>query len=94
MENILSKRFSGRHAIRKKKGLFRADSLAQGDKNTVYVIKEVDTEDTEMKDFLFTLGCYPGEDITIVSCLAGNMVVSIKDARYSIDMDLAKAIII
>jgi ferrous iron transport protein A len=94
MENILSKKFSRRHAIRKKNDLSRTDSLAQADNNTVYVIREIDTEDTEMKDFLFTLGCYPGEDITIISCLAGNMVVSIKDARYSIDMDLAKAIII
>ena len=48
----------------------------------------------EIKNFLFTLGCYEGESVTIVSVLAEIYVISVKDARYSIDKDLAEAILI
>jgi len=59
-----------------------------------YVIKEVDTfGDEEMKSFLFSLGCYSGETITVLS-KKRNLVVSIKDARYNIDSELAQAILI
>lgn len=68
--------------------------LSQGELNVEYIIKNIDTQDEEIKNFLFTLGCYQGEKITIISLLADNMVLSIKDARYSIDIDLAKAILI
>ena len=47
-----------------------------------YIIKTIDTDDEEMKSFLFTLGCYEGEPITIISRLKGGCVVSIKDSRY------------
>lgn len=57
-----------------------------------YVIKDVNTgNDEEMKSFLFSLGCYSGERITVVD-KKRNLVVSIKDARYNIDSDLASAI--
>lgn len=56
------------------------------------VIKDIDTNDEEMKDFLFSLGCYSGEKITVVSRRNGGFVVSIKDARYNIDNQLAEAI--
>ena len=57
-----------------------------------YVIKDVDTfGDDDMKSFLFSLGCYSGETITVVD-KKKNLVVSIKDARYSIDPELAGAI--
>lgn len=69
-------------------------NLTEAEINQEYTIKEVKTDDEEMKNFLFTLGCYAGEEITIISILAENYVISIKDARYSIDQDLAKAIII
>ena len=59
---------------------------------TEYVIKKIDTEgDEEMESFLFTLGCYSGENITVVD-KKKNLVVSIKDARYNIDPELAAAI--
>ncbi|MBO7362239.1 MAG: ferrous iron transport protein A [Lachnospiraceae bacterium] len=59
---------------------------------TEYVIKKIDTEgDEEMENFLFTLGCYSGENITVVD-KKKNLVVSIKDARYNIDPELAAAI--
>lgn len=57
-----------------------------------YIVKEVLTEDEELKSFLFSLGCYSGEPITVISHIKGGCVVSVKDARYNIDTDLAKAI--
>ncbi len=60
-----------------------------------YIIKDVQTDDDdEMKAFLFSLGCYSGEPITVISRLKGGCVVSIKDARYNIDNQLAEAILI
>ena len=57
-----------------------------------YIVKEIQTEDEELKSFLFSLGCYSGEPITVISHIKGGCVVSIKDARYNIDTDLARAI--
>lgn len=57
-----------------------------------YIIKEIITDDEEMDSFLFTLGCYSGEPITVISHLKGGCVVSIKDGRYNIDNQLAEAI--
>ena len=59
-----------------------------------YVIKSVETHDDELNAFLFSLGCYSGEVITVVSHLKGGCVVSIKDGRYNIDRQLAEAIIV
>ncbi|MBQ8288769.1 MAG: ferrous iron transport protein A [Clostridia bacterium] len=59
-----------------------------------YVIRRIDTDDEELNAFLFSLGCYSGETITVVSHLKGGCVVSIKDARYNIDNQLAEAILI
>lgn len=62
--------------------------------NREYTIKEVMANDEELKNFLFTLGCYEGETVTVLSVLGENYVISVKDARYSIDKDLAEAIIV
>ncbi len=59
-----------------------------------YRIVEIADVDKEMRDFLFTLGCFDGEEITLISRLADNYVIHIKNARYSIDSELAKAILI
>ena len=59
-----------------------------------YIIKDIQTDDEEMDAFLFTLGCYSGEPITVVSRKKKNCVVSIKDGRYNIDNFLAEAIIV
>ncbi len=70
-------------------------TLADGQKDIEYTIVAIETHfDEEMKDFLFSLGCYPGEKVTILSNLQKNFIISIKDARYSIDDDLARAIVI
>ena len=57
-----------------------------------YTIRDIRTEDEELDAFLFSLGCYAGESITVVFRHGSNSVVSIKDARYSIDKQLAAAI--
>ena len=57
-----------------------------------YIIRDIVTEDEELNSFLFSLGCYSGEPITVISHIKGGCVVSIKDARYNIDNDLAQAI--
>ena len=57
-----------------------------------YIVKAIVTDDEELEVFLFSLGCYSGEPITVVSRVRGGCVVSIKDGRYNIDTDLAGAI--
>lgn len=57
-----------------------------------YVVRSIATDDEELDAFLFSLGCYSGEKITVVSRRRGGCVVSIKDGRYSIDTQLADAI--
>ena len=59
-----------------------------------YIIKSIDTDDEELNAFLFSLGCYTGQPITVISQLKGGCIVSIKDGRYNIDTQLAQAIII
>ena len=59
-----------------------------------YLVQRIDTDDEELNAFLFSLGCYEGQPITVVSHLKGGCVVSIKDGRYNIDNQLAEAILI
>lgn len=69
-------------------------TLREAQEGEEYIIKEILTDDEELDAFLFSLGCYSGEPITVVSHLKGGCVVSIKDGRYNIDNQLAEAIII
>ncbi|MCI5774110.1 MAG: ferrous iron transport protein A [Erysipelotrichaceae bacterium] len=69
-------------------------NLSQGEIQKEYTIKDIMIDDEELKDFLFTLGCYSGEKITIISKKSRNFVVSIKDARYNIDNEIAELILI
>lgn len=62
--------------------------------NIPYTIKGIEAVEKGMKEFLFTLGCYEGERVIVISALAENYVIHVKDARYSIDEDLARAILI
>lgn len=59
-----------------------------------YIIKDINTDDRELEQFLFRLGCYSGEPITVVSRLKSGCVVAIKDGRYNIDDGIAEAILI
>ena len=69
-------------------------TLKQAVEGKEYTIQKIETDDEEMDAFLFSLGCYTGESIAVVSHLKGGCVVSIKDGRYNIDNQLAAAIII
>lgn len=68
--------------------------LKKGIIGRTYQIKKVETSDDALNHFLLTLGCYEGQQITLVSNLKHNCIVFIKDARYSIDNHLANAIIV
>ena len=69
-------------------------NLRQVEIGKEYIIKFINTDDEELDSFLFSLGCYTGEPITVISHLKGGCVVAIKDARYNIDNELAEAIIV
>lgn len=69
-------------------------NLKEAQNGKEYIIKSIETEDEELNAFLFSLGCYSGEPITVVRHLKGGCIVAIKDGRYNIDNQLAKAIII
>ncbi len=69
-------------------------NLKSAQEGKEYIIRQIMTDDEELDSFLFSLGCYSGEPITVISHLKGGCVVSIKDGRYNIDNQLAEAIII
>ena len=69
-------------------------SLRDAVEGKEYIIKEIKTDDEELNAFLFSLGCYSGEPITVISRSKSSCIVSIKDGRYNIDKHLAGAITI
>ena len=69
-------------------------NLRMAEEGKEYIIQSIETHDEELNSFLFSLGCYSGEPITVVSRKKNNCVVSIKDGRYNIDNQLASAILI
>lgn len=69
-------------------------TLRDAEEGKEYIVKNIETDDEELDAFLFSLGCYSGEPITVISHLKGGCVVSIKDGRYNIDHQLAEAIVI
>jgi ferrous iron transport protein A len=69
-------------------------NLREAKEGIEYIISRIETDDEELDAFLFSLGCYSGETITVVRRRRGGCVVAIKDARYNIDNQLAEAIIV
>ena len=67
-------------------------NLFEAEEGKEYIIKRIDIDDEELNSFLFSLGCYSGEKIVVISHLKKSCIVSIKDGRYNIDLHLAKAI--
>ena len=67
-------------------------NLTTADLGKEYIVKSIETDDEELNAFLFSLGCYSGEPITVISRRRGGCTVSIKDGRYNIDNLLAAAI--
>ena len=69
-------------------------TLLNAQEGKEYIIQRIKTDDEELDAFLFSLGCYSGEPITVIAHRKGGCVVSVKDGRYSIDHQLAEAIVI
>ena len=69
-------------------------NLREAEVGREYTVRAVNTEDGELNAFLFSLGCYSGEAVTVISRRRSGCTVSIKDARYSIDNQLAEAILV
>ena len=69
-------------------------NLTNAQEGKEYIIKSIETDDEELDAFLFSLGCYSGEPITVIARTKGGCTVSIKDGRYNIDNQLAAAILI
>lgn len=92
MENVLKGKGLGKVSrVDEDKG---HTNLSKATIDTEYIIKRIEAVDEELINFLFTLGCYEGERVTLISKLSENYVIAVKDARYSIDQELAEAIII
>ncbi|WP_235777814.1 FeoA family protein [Clostridium culturomicium] len=93
MEGVLKRSFFSRIM-----GMADRDSvvknLSQGKINRNYRIEAIKSSDEELTNFLFSLGCYEGEVITLISVICDNYVINIKDARYSIDKELASAVMV
>ena len=69
-------------------------NLTTAQEGKEYIIQRIETDDEELDAFLFSLGCYSGEPITVVARRRGSCTVAIKDGRYTIDNQLAEAIIV
>jgi len=69
-------------------------NLTTAEEGKEYIIRRIETDDEELNAFLFSLGCYSGEPITVISRRRGGCTVAIKDGRYNIDNQLAEAIIV
>lgn len=93
MEGILRKSFFSRIKETVERKLV-VNNLSQGKINRDYKITGIKSNDEELENFLFSLGCYEGEVITLISIICDNYVINIKDARYSIDKELASAVLV
>ena len=69
-------------------------NLREAEEGKEYTIRSIETDDEELDAFLFSLGCYSGEAITVVRRMKSGLVVAVKDARYNIDNQLAEAILV
>lgn len=61
-----------------------------GEKKTIIKITGKD----ETKRFLENLGFTEGSEVMVVSVIAGNMIVNIKESRVAIDKTMANRIIV
>ncbi len=91
-ENGEFKRPANGYRVSDKERTVEYMTLRQAADGREYTVRSINVDDDEVQSFLFSLGCYSGEKITVVSHLRGSCVVAIKDGRYSIDNRLADAI--
>ena len=69
-------------------------TLRDASENQTCTVRGIATGDAELESFLFSLGCYSGETVTVICKRKSSLIVSIKDGRYCIDSRLAEAILI
>ena len=69
-------------------------NLLEADAGKTYIVKDIRTDDSDVTSFLFRLGCYSGEPVTLISKKRRGCVVAIKDGRYSLDNLLAEAVVV
>ncbi len=69
-------------------------NLTEAIEGKEYIIREIVTDDEELNAFLFSLGCYSGEPVTVIAKRRSSFTISVKDGRYNIDKELASAILI
>lgn len=69
-------------------------NIRNAEPGSTYAIKEIRTDDSEMEKFLFSLGCYSGEPVTLISKKKSGCIICIRDGRYSFDSELSEAVII
>ncbi len=69
-------------------------TLAEAVLGKTYAVAGINTNDEELNNFLFTLGCYAGEQITVISQISNSLVLAIQDGRYNVDKKLAAAIVV
>jgi ferrous iron transport protein A len=81
------------NSIKEKEGAIMMP-LTKAEIGKEYIVSQIDTDDEELNSFLFSLGCYSGEPVTVVSRRRKSCVLSIKDGRYNIDDQLAGAIFV
>ena len=67
-------------------------NLTEAQEGCEYIIQRIVTDDEELDAFLFSLGCYAGEPVTVISRVRGGIIVAVKDGRYTIDNEVASAI--
>ena len=91
VKNIFSNLFSFKESIKKNNNI-DPNSLIYGKSGEDYIIKKIENNNKEFKKFLFTLGCYEGEKITLISILGNSYIIKIKNSRYSINKKLASCI--
>ncbi len=93
MKGIFGRK-SAEHAMSESAREDGKTSLLDVEVGKTYIVKEIDTTDEEMNAFLFRLGCYSGEPVTVISKKKKSCIVAIKDSRYGLDNQLAKAVIV
>ncbi|MDD3027892.1 MAG: ferrous iron transport protein A [Erysipelotrichaceae bacterium] len=82
------------HGRKNNCGHGRGNSLIHAELNQEYTIKKIRADNDKIGNFLFSLGCFPGSKVTVVSKIANQYVIVIKNARYSIDKELAWCIVV
>ena len=67
--------------------------LGMANVGDVNIIKQINGRD-DVRQHLAELGFVVGEQVTVVSKIAGNMILSIKDSRIALDETMTNRILV